>query len=58
MISTNSGGVFNRMIANGVITEEQVEAFQKWMSERPEDLPFGLGLRGHGRFPGKFGPAE
>jgi len=44
------------MLARGVITEEQAEAFQKWLSDKPEDLPFGPGFRGHGRFPGKFGP--
>jgi hypothetical protein len=46
----------DRMVAEGVITEEQAAEFQEWLSDMPEDVPFGPGFRGPGPFPGRFGP--
>ncbi|HEY77608.1 MAG TPA: hypothetical protein G4O09_00650 [Dehalococcoidia bacterium] len=45
-----------RMVAEGVITEEQAAELEEWLNDMPEGIPFGPGLPGHGRFPGRFGP--
>jgi hypothetical protein len=45
-----------KMVESGVIDETQAQELQEWWESRPEDLPFGLGLRGHGMFPGMSGP--
>jgi hypothetical protein len=45
-----------KMVENGVIDETQAQELQDWWGSRPEDLPFGLGLGGHG-MPRCFGGA-
>jgi len=50
-----------KMVENGVIDETQAQELQDWWESRPEDLPFGPGLGGHGiprgfGGPGGFGP--
>ncbi len=55
-----------KMVENGVIDETQAQELQEWWESRPEGVPFGPGLRGHGgfrgmggmhSFGGMFGPA-
>ncbi len=45
-----------RMVEEGVMTEEQAAELQEWLNDMPEGITFGPGLPGHGRFPGGFGP--
>lgn len=44
-----------KMVENGVIDETQAQEFQEWWESRPEDVPLGPGLCGHGRFRGMGG---
>jgi len=52
----------DRMVADGVLTEEQAQALLEWWQSRP-DVPFDLGCGGQGVFrsgpggPGGFGPS-
>jgi stalled ribosome rescue protein Dom34 len=43
----------DRMVEEGVMTEEQAAELQEWLNDMPEGIPFGPGLPGHGRFPGR-----
>jgi len=43
------------MVENGVIDEAQAQELQEWWESKPEDMPFGSGLRGHGGFHGMSG---
>jgi hypothetical protein len=45
-----------RMVTEGVISEEKAAELEEWLNDMPEDIPFGPGLPGHGRFPARFGP--
>ena len=45
-----------KMVENGVIDETQAQELQEWLESRPEDLPFGPGLCGHGMHRGFGGP--
>jgi hypothetical protein len=45
-----------RMVTEGVITEEKAAELEEWLNDMPEGIPFGPGLPGHGHFPGRFGP--
>ena len=44
-----------KMVENGVIDETQAEELQEWWQSRPDDVPFGPGLRGPGGFRGMGG---
>ena len=39
----------DRLVAEGVITQDQADEFKTWIESRPEGLPNGPGLRGFGR---------
>jgi len=43
------------LVDEGKITQEQIEALQKWWDSRP-DVTFGFGSPGHGKFRGMGGP--
>lgn len=44
-----------KMVESGVIDETQAQELQEWWESRPEDVPFGPGLRGPGGFRGMGG---
>lgn len=37
-----------RLLDSGQVTQEQLDEFEAWMETRPDDIPFGSRLRGHG----------
>ncbi len=45
----------DQMVADGVITQGEADAYLEWWQARP-DISLGLGLRGHGGFFGLGGP--